>query len=125
FLREGKYRSKVKRCHSNANNRNDELDTARLHLEVNILAYEVGIQLLESCSRERLEHTLISLAEDSKNTLAPSEAASNTKDHETVKHTVKELEDFVERNLYSRGPQLSPGVTFLLLAWAWGLRGEA
>ncbi|RPA79220.1 hypothetical protein BJ508DRAFT_142740 [Ascobolus immersus RN42] len=125
FLRENKYRSKVKRCHSNVASRNDGLDIAALHLEVHVLATEIGMGDLEIFSRDRLDEALFTLTKEINNTTASADSCSPTGDCETVKHSVKELENFAERNLYQRGSQLSPGATFILLAWAWGLRGEA
>lgn len=124
YLREQRYRSKIKRCHSNVNIRNDGLDTANLHLAVNALANEVGMVDLERYSCERLDETLFRLTEDTKSSPSPSDLPPTTKEHETIKHTIAELEAFAESNL-TRGMPLSPGVTFILLAWAWGLRGEA
>lgn len=114
FLRDGWYSPSRRRTREGCLRKANELDVAEMHLTVNLLSIEVGIPELEYYSLGQLEDTLHRVTSE----------VVQTEEGTIPKYPLYLLEQFAESHLFSGRTNVSPALTFTLLAWAWGLRGE-
>lgn len=136
FLQNGWYqigkRGRSKKCLRQNNN----LEHAEIHLAINLISIEAGIPELEFYSLAQLEDTLHRLSEEMEMVEPEKTEEKETEKKEEGepvpgpepewkrKYDTAELEDFAERTLFSGRTSISPALTFTIMAWAWGLRGE-